>query len=596
MSAGLIWDVALILNSNKYRDLVRLRSYLFQHRGRIAAGFGCVFATNLFLLATPRVMGYAVDSLQQSVTREKLAYYGAAIIGLAVCEGIFRFFMRRLIIGVSRDIEYAMRNDLFEHLETLPMSFYQKNKTGDLMSRVTNDLSNVRMLFGPGIMYTANTIVVATFAVVLMLRINWQLTLLALLPLPAVSLSVRHFGKRIHDLTEESQAKLADLSARVQESMAGIRVVKAFVQEEHEIAEFDRMNRSLVAKNRELIRSQSVFYPTMELMIGIAVVMVIWFGGREVVQGAISLGDFVAFNVYLGRLTWPMIALGWVVNLLERGRASMERLNYIFDTVPEVKDETKAISNFEVQGSIEFRNLSFSYNGTPTLRNVSLAIPKGKTVAIVGATGSGKTTLVQLIPRLYNAPSNSLFIDGVPIERIPLAALRGAIGFIPQDTFLFGETIRENIAFGVEAATDADVERAAEISNIEADVQGFPNKYETLVGERGITLSGGQKQRTAISRAVVRDPKILILDDALSSVDTYTEERILRELREVMRNRTSILISHRVSTVKEADEIVVLDSGQIVERGTHAELLLRDGYYAELHRRQLLEEELENAG
>ncbi len=581
-----------VADSHQWSILNRLKSHLFRHRSRIAAGFLAVLLTNLFLLAAPRVTGYAVDSLKEPGARETLPYYALAIIGLALCEGVFRFSMRRLIIGVSRQIEYELRADLFHHLETLPVSFYQKNKTGDLMSRVTNDLSNVRMLLGPGIMYTANTIVVTVFAVVLMLKINWQLTLLALLPLPAVSLSVRHFGKRIHDLTEESQSRLADLSARVQESMAGIRVVKAFVQEKYEIDEFDRLNRSLVAKNRELIRAQSVFYPTMELMIGFAVVIVIWVGGRQVVQGTISLGDFVAFTVYLARLTWPMIALGWVVNLLERGRASMERLNHIFNTIPDVKDEPQVVAAFEVEGSIEFRNLNFAYDGAPTLRNISLAIPKGKTVAIVGATGSGKSTLVQLIPRLYNAPPNALFIDGVPIERIPIGVLRRAIGFIPQDTFLFGETIRENIAFGLESGNDAEIQRAAEISHVDADVQAFPNKYQTLVGERGITLSGGQKQRTAISRAVIRDPKILILDDALSSVDTYTEEQILHELKQVMRNRTSILISHRVSTVKEADEIVVLDKGEIVERGTHAELLSRDGYYAELHRRQLLEEEL----
>jgi ATP-binding cassette subfamily B protein len=626
------------LDSNKWRVLNRLRAYLSVHRGRIAAGFLCVLLTNLFLLATPRVIGAAVDSLRQSAPRGKLAYYGALIIGLALCEGVFRFLMRRLIIGVSRDIEYAMRNDLFRHLETLPMSFYQKNKTGDLMSRVTNDLSNVRMLFGPGIMYTANTIVVSVLAIGLMLKMNWHLTLLALLPLPFVSLSVRLFGKKIHDLTEESQARLADLSARVQESMAGIRVVKAFVQEQHEIAAFEQDNKALISKNRELIRVQSLFYPSMELLIGCAVVVVIWFGGRQVIQGGISLGDFVAFTAYLGRLTWPMIALGWVVNLLERGRASMLRLNYILDTVPEVRDEVGVtdplplalraalpLSQGEstvlrqeenivtvpliqgdgrrerasggrspnpIEGEIEFRNLSFSYDGVPTLRNISLFIPKGATVAIVGATGSGKTTLVQLIPRLYNPPPNSLFIDGVPIEHIPLAELRSAIGFIPQDTFLFGETIRENIAFGVESATDDEVLRAATTSNIHADVESFPNQYETMVGERGITLSGGQKQRTAISRAVLRDPKILILDDALSSVDTYTEEQILRELKGVMRDRTSILISHRVSTVQEADEIIVLDQGRIVERGTHAELLLLDGYYAELYRKQLLEEEL----
>jgi ATP-binding cassette subfamily B multidrug efflux pump len=581
-----------VIDSQKWSVLSRLKPHLLHYRGRITAGFICVLLTNIFLLATPRITGYAVDSLSKAVTREKLIYYSLAVIGLAVCEGIFRFFMRRLIIGVSRDIEYELRNDVFHHLETLPTSFYQRNKTGDLMSRVTNDLSNVRMLLGPAIMYSTNTIIVTFFAMVLMLKINWHLTLLALLPLPAVSISVRHFGKKIHDLTEESQARLADLSARVQESMAGIRVVKAFVQEKYEIADFEQMNRSLVEKNRELIRVQSVFYPTMELMIGLAVVVVIWVGGRQVIQGTISLGDFVAFTVYLARLTWPMIALGWVVNLLERGGASMRRLNYIFETVPDVKDDSHVASGVEIEGSIEFRGLNFAYNGTPTLRNISLVIPKGKTVAIVGATGSGKSTLVQLIPRLYNAPPNSLFIDGVPIERIPLNTLRSAIGFIPQDTFLFGETIRENIAFGVESTTDENVERAAEISHIDADVQGFPNKYETVVGERGITLSGGQKQRTAISRAVIRDPKILILDDALSSVDTYTEEQILEELKQVMRNRTSILISHRVSTVKEADEIIVLNAGQIVERGTHAELLTRDGYYAELHRRQLLEEEL----
>src|SRR5262245_31612296 len=363
-----------MLNSHKWHSLSRLKPYLRRYRGRLIAGLSCIVVTNFFLLATPRVMGYAVDRLTESVTREKLATYGAVIIGLAICEGIFRFFLRRLIIGVSRDIEYAMRNDLFAHLETLPVSFYQKNKTGDLMSRATNDLSNVRMLVGPGIMYTANTIIVAGLAVLLMLRVNWQLTLLALLPAPFVSLSVRHFGKRIHDLTEQSQGKLADLSARVQESFAGIRVVKAFVQEKHEIVEFEGMNQSLVSKNQELIRVQSVFYPTMEMMIGLAVVIVIWFGGRQVIQHTISLGEFVAFTVYLGRLTWPMIALGWVVNLLERGRASMDRLNYILDTNPDVKDGPDVLTEFEVQGSIEFRNLSFTYNGTPTLRNISLSI------------------------------------------------------------------------------------------------------------------------------------------------------------------------------------------------------------------------------
>src|SRR3989442_13821192 len=332
---------------SKWAVLARLMVHIRQHKQRLALGLLCIICTNVFVLATPWVTGkYAVDGLQESITRQKLAYYAALIIGLTILQGVFRFFTRMLIIGVSRDVEYTLRNELFQHLESLSMSFYQKNKTGDLMSRATNDLSNVRMLMGPGIMYSANTVIVAVIAVLLMLRIHWQLTLLALVPLPAVSLGVRHFGKRIHDLTEESQSKLADLSARVQESMAGIRVVKAFVQERHEIADFERMNQSLVAKNRELIRVQSVFYPTMELTIGLAIVIVMWVGGRQVIQGAISLGDFVAFNVYLGRLTWPMIALGWVVNLLKRGRASMMRLNYILDTTPEVKDEPGSQTTF----------------------------------------------------------------------------------------------------------------------------------------------------------------------------------------------------------------------------------------------------------
>jgi ATP-binding cassette subfamily B protein len=579
-------------NPQKWRVLSRLLPYLRQNTARLALGFISIVLTNALLVASPWVIKYAVDELSVSVTREKLLYYAGLLVGITFLEGCFRFAMRWLLIGVSRSIEYDLRNDLFRHLETLPMSFYQRNKTGDLMSRATNDLSNVRMLVGPGIMYTANTMFTALFAVALMLTIDWKLTLIAFLPLPFVSYSVRYFGKKIHDLTEQSQARLADLSARVQESLSGVRVVKAFVQERHEISDFQRLNISLVEKNRELIRVTSTFYPSMQLMIGLAVVIVLWFGGRQVIQGAITIGDFVAFTVYLGMLTWPMIALGWVVNLLERGRASMERLNYMFESAPEVRDSGDVIRGFSVQGAIEFRNLNFAYNGTPTLRNISLSIPQGRTVAIVGATGAGKSTLVQLIPRMYNPPPNSVFIDGVPIEKIPLENLRSSIGYIPQDTFLFGETIRENIAFGVESASDEDVLRAAGISNIEPDIREFPLGFDTVVGERGITLSGGQKQRTAISRAVLRNPRILILDDALSSVDTYTEERILHELKQIMRHRTSILISHRVSTVKEADEIVVLDKGEIVERGTHSELLTRDGYYAELHKRPLLEEEL----
>jgi ATP-binding cassette subfamily B protein len=576
----------------RWRSLSRLYPYLYEHRRRLVWGVVAAIFTNVFLMAGPRVMGHAINSLEESVTREKLLVFAGMLVGLTVLEGVSRFATRWLFIGASRDIEYSFRNDVFRHLESLSMSFYQRHKTGDLMSRSTNDLSNVRMLLGPGIMYSINTSITATIAIAFMISISWKLTLFSLLPLPVVPIAVRYFGRRINKLTEESQERLGNLSARVQENTAGARVVKAFVQEDHEVDQFRTLNNLLVSKNFELINVTSVLYPLLRAVIATALICVLWFGGRLVISGEIRTGDFVAFLFYLGTLSWPMIALGWVTNLLERGRASMERLNYVLDTPPEITDSAGTLASFTIQGTIEFRNLDFSYGGTKVLKGISLLIPAGRTLAIVGATGSGKSTLVQLIPRLFNPPPNSLFIDDVPVERIPLATLRRSIGYIPQDTFLFGDTVRENIAFGIEEASDAAVLRAAEISNIHADIAEFPKGFDTVVGERGITLSGGQKQRTAISRAVIRNPAILILDDALSSVDTYTEENILRELRQVMTDRTSILISHRVSTVKDADEIVVIDKGEIVERGTHGELLAAGGYYADLYRRQLLEEEL----
>jgi len=578
---------------SNWRSFSRLYPYLREHRGRLALGFVAIVFSNAFQMTGPWVMGQAVDSLYASVSRTQLFYYAAVLVGITLLEGVCRFASRWWFIGASRDMEYRLRADVLDHLQALPLAFYQKNRTGELMSRATNDLSNVRMLLGPGIMYSLNTVVTAAVAVGFMLAIDWRLTLVSLLPMPLVSIAVRKIGFHINALTEESQARLGDLSSRVQESMAGVRVVKAFSQESREIEDFRRMNESLIEKNNQLIRVTSVSYPLMQAVIGFAIVIILWFGGRQVVQGQITRGQLVQFIFYLGTLAWPMIALGWVVNLLERGRASLQRIHHILDAEPETLTHATSVRDFEIRGEIEFRNLSFSYNGQPVLKNISLHIPQGKTVAVVGGTGSGKSTLVQLIPRLYPAPPRSLFIDGVPVEDLPLDTLRRAIGYIPQDTFLFGETIRENIAFGVEDAADEQVERAARISNVLDDIRHFPSGFETVVGERGITLSGGQKQRTAISRAVIRDPRILILDDALSSVDTYTEEQILRELEDVMKGRTAILISHRVSTVKDADEIVVMEDGQIVERGNHETLLARGGYYANLHQRQLLEEEIQ---
>jgi ATP-binding cassette, subfamily B, multidrug efflux pump len=557
----------------------------------------------LFSVA-PRVLQFAIDDLYAGVTRAKLGRYAGLLLLIAGTAGYFRYQMRRIIISASRGFEYDLRNDFFAHLERLPLSFYQTHRTGDLMSRATNDLSAVRMMIGPAVMYLTNTIITAIVSLTLMFMVDVRLTLVALIPLPIVSITVKIFGTKIHKTFEHVQEKLADMSAVVQEDLTGVRVVRAYGQEQAEIARFRQSNVDYLEHNRRLSRLQGAFFPTMSLFLGFSALLALWLGSRDVISGRITVGELVAFNAYLAQLAWPMIAFGWVTNLLQRGMASWGRMLAVMDTEPVIRDEPGGVGlralgsgpeHAPIRGAIEFRHLSFLFGDRDVLSDISFSINAGQTVAIVGGTGAGKSTLVNLLPRLQNPPRGTVFIDGRDVLDIPLSELRGAVGFVPQEPFLFSDTLADNIAFGVPDMKVQHAERiraAATVAQLDKDVADFPNGYDTMVGERGITLSGGQKQRTAIARAVVTDPRILILDDALSAVDTYTEEEILSRLRGVMRSRTSIIISHRISTVRDADQIVVLDRGRLVEQGKHEELIRLGGIYAELYKKQLLEEEL----
>ena len=568
-----------------------LLPYLKRYRWGFVVGALCIVLSNGAQAGLPRVIGNAAQSLSSGVTRHKLLVFTLEVLGLAVVRGIFLFLTRWIVIGISRDVEFDLRNDLFAHLETLSYSYYQRMRTGDIMARMTNDLNAVRMLMGPAIMYSANTLVFTAAALWFMVRTSPKLTLYAFLPLPVVSVVIQYFGRRIHERFERIQAMFSDISARAQENFSGARLIRAYVQEEAEIASFEAANQEYVARSLKLVRLMGMLWPTLELMLGLALVLVLWIGGREVLAGRMQIGAFTAFNIYMMQLTFPIIALGWVVNIFQRGTASLVRLNEILQERPQIQDEAPA-KDLQVQGEIEFRGLNFDYEGKPVLRDLNLHIPAGTSMAIVGPTGSGKTTLVNLIPRIYDAAPGMVLLDGRPIREFSLPSLRKSIGFIPQETFLFSDRIRENISLGVDSASDQAIHDAAEAANIATDIESFPERYQTMVGERGITLSGGQKQRTAIARALIRDPRILILDDALSSVDTHTEDKILNHLREVMQGRTTIFISHRVSTVRNADRIAVLHDGRIAESGTHDELLALNGYYSDLYNKQLLEEEL----
>ncbi|HEV7237846.1 MAG TPA: ABC transporter ATP-binding protein [Thermoanaerobaculia bacterium] len=569
----------------------RLLHYFALYKKRLIVGAVCVVGSALFSLAKPLIIGSAVNALGSGITREMLIRYGLLLIGASIIEGVFLYLQRLIIIGASRRMEYDMRNDFYDHLQKLPLGFYQEQRTGDLMSRATNDLGSVRMLIGPATMHSLSSLLVVTGSFIMMVRIDARMALLALTAVPIVAGLVKTFGQRIHNRTKAVQDYFGEISARVQENLSGVRVVRAFTREDAEIETFKRMNHEYVERNRSLVRLTATFYPLLHMLIGLMFVFVFFLGSRKMIAGTMTLGAFVAFQFYLGRMIWPLIALGWVINLFQRGMASMKRLHEVWSVPPHLDVEGRVAA--EPVGNLEIRDLTFTYDTRPVLRDINLDIRHGQTVGIVGRTGSGKSTLLSLITRAFEPPPGTIFLDGRPIDTIPVHQLREWIGMVPQETFLFSESIAENIRFGRANASDEEVDDVASQAGLSTDVAGFPQGLKTMIGERGITLSGGQKQRTAIARALVRDPLILIMDDSLSAVDTHTEERILHALRTIRQGRTVLIVSHRVSSVKDADHIVVLDDGKIVERGTHEHLIAKGGYYADLYRRQTIEAELE---
>jgi ATP-binding cassette subfamily B protein len=599
--------------------------YLWRYRRALFLGMASLIMKDVMGAALPLVIGAGVDSLVKGFQLASVTRLAALIVGLSVAKGIFMYWMRVILVGMSRDVEYDLRNHLFAHIIRLSSDFFARYRVGDIMARATNDLNAVRMALGPGVMYWTETVFTLIFAVAIMVKVDWVLAVTVLIPAPVVSFVVVYFGRRIHDRFEKIQALFSDISSLVQENLSGVRVVRAYVQEKAELEKFESLNLLYVDQNIRLARLSALFNPLLQALVGVMFLIVLWAGGYRMLHHHITLGQFVMFNTFMGLLVWPMIALGWVVNLMQRGKASWERIMQIMDEQPAIaapphptrlpekrkgraphrhQDQELADSGGAgavrlarlpetLRGEVRFDGVEVRYPAGAALKRVDLEIPAGATVAVVGHTGSGKSTLVSLIPRLLDATAGSVLVDGFDVRALDPEELRRHIGFVPQETFLFSATLAQNIAWGVPGADRASIERAATLAGLAPDIATFPAGLDTVVGERGLTLSGGQKQRTAIARALLRDPRILILDDALASVDTVTEERILEGLTQVMRGRTTILISHRVSTVRHADRIFVLEHGELVEQGAHAELIGNGGYYADLYQKQLLEEELE---
>ena len=579
-------------------NLKHLLKHFARYKWAVVGGVVCLLFVDGMQLLIPRIIKRVVDDLTYSSdAHSNLLVYGLRIVALAAGIAVFRFFWRFFIIGTSRRIEEDIRNDLYGHLQKLSASYFAVNKTGDLMAHAINDLNAVRMACGFGVVAMTDAIVLGLAAIGFMLALNVRLTLLALIPMPIIALFTLRAGKMLHSRFEKVQETFSSLTERVRESMSGIRVVKAYSQEEHELASLAVIGKEYVHDNIRLVRVWGAFFPFIMMLSSMSVVVIIYFGGRQVMLGGITTGDLVAFTSYLGILTWPMIAMGWVVNVLQRGAASMGRINKILEVRPAIADHEDAVELAEPRGEVEFRGVTFSYEKglEPALADVSFTVPKGHTLGVLGRTGSGKSTVCNLLLRIHEATEGQVLVDGSDVTGLTLSSLRGAIGYVPQDTFLFSDTIRENIRFGAPDASDERVTQAARIAGILDEIESFPNGLDTLVGERGVTLSGGQKQRVAIARALLHAPAIVVLDDALSSVDTATEERIQQELKGALENRTSIIVSHRISSIKHADETIVLDDGRIVERGTHQELLALEGLYANIYERQLLEAAMEDS-